>query len=222
MATREVDYGPRQTRRFAPGEPAPGAPPVFPTQPPPGQPAPQAPQPTQYVAPFSYQAPAYQGYGLFNQRQAQPYNVPDAPQFYAPAFMNPSAEDLFQDPSYQSRLNEGLQAIERSAAARGMLRSGNTLQDLNNYAQDYASREYQAATDRAARQHELNYQTTRDMYAPSLLTWQARNQAGMSAWELSNLLRQQEEQRRWQEYQFGLDDEFRREQMLYQGGLGTY
>lgn len=220
MASREVDYGPRPTRRFAPGEPTPGTPPIIPTPP---TPAPQAPQPQEFVQPFSYQTPGYQGYNLFNRgRNAQPYQVPDAPQFYAPAFQLPTQEDVFADPSYQFRLNQGLEAIERSAAARGMLRSGNTLQGLQDYAQNYASQEYQSAVDRARMQHELNYQTTRDMYAPGLLTWQARNQAGMSAWDLANQLRQQEEQRRWQEYVFGLDDEFRREQLLYQGGLGTF
>lgn len=46
------------------------------------------------------------------------------------------------DPGYQFRLAEGNKAIERSAAARGLLGSGATLKAANNYAQDVASQEY--------------------------------------------------------------------------------
>ena len=37
--------------------------------------------------------------------------------------------------AYRFRFNEGQQALERSAAAKGMLRSGNTLAALTNYGQ---------------------------------------------------------------------------------------
>jgi len=46
------------------------------------------------------------------------------------------------DPGYKFRLAEGNKAIERSAAARGLLGSGATLKAANNYAQDTASAEY--------------------------------------------------------------------------------
>jgi hypothetical protein len=52
------------------------------------------------------------------------------------------------DPSYQWRKQQGEKAIERSAAARGMLRGGGTLTALSNYGQKAASQEYQAAFDR--------------------------------------------------------------------------
>lgn len=52
------------------------------------------------------------------------------------------------DPSYQWRLQQGQQAVERSAAARGGLNSGATLKALTRYAQGAASQEYQAAFDR--------------------------------------------------------------------------
>lgn len=62
------------------------------------------------------------------------------------------------DPSYQFRLSEGQKALERSAAARGMLSSGRTLKALTGYAQNMASTEYQAAFDRflANRGQRLN------------------------------------------------------------------
>jgi hypothetical protein len=48
-----------------------------------------------------------------------------------------------QDPSYAFRLGEGQQALERSAAAKGMLGSGNILAELQKYGQGMASQEYQ-------------------------------------------------------------------------------
>jgi hypothetical protein len=52
------------------------------------------------------------------------------------------------DPSYQWRLQQGQQALERSAAARGAVQGGGVMKALTNYAQGAASQEYQAAFDR--------------------------------------------------------------------------
>lgn len=49
---------------------------------------------------------------------------------------------LMNSPGYQFRLDQGNQAINRSAAAKGMLGSGNTLAELARYGQGYASNEY--------------------------------------------------------------------------------
>lgn len=59
-----------------------------------------------------------------------------------------------QDPSYQFRMDQGLKGLERSAAARGGLISGNTGGALVNYGQNAASQEYQNAFNR--------YQTERN------------------------------------------------------------
>lgn len=59
-----------------------------------------------------------------------------------------SMADFQSDPGYQFRLDQGQQAMERSAAARGGLLSGAALKDANNYAQGQASQDYQAAFDR--------------------------------------------------------------------------
>lgn len=56
--------------------------------------------------------------------------------------------DFQQDPAYQFRLDEGMKALERSAAARGGLNSGATLKALTRFGQDYASQEYQNAYNR--------------------------------------------------------------------------
>lgn len=58
---------------------------------------------------------------------------------------------VFQDdPGYQFRLNQGLQGVERSAAARGLLGSGRTLKALNDYAQGAASQEFGNSFNRLA------------------------------------------------------------------------
>jgi hypothetical protein len=56
--------------------------------------------------------------------------------------------DLTTDPSYQWRLDQGQQALERSAAAKGGLLSGGFGKDLTNYAQGAASQEYGNAFNR--------------------------------------------------------------------------
>ena len=52
------------------------------------------------------------------------------------------------DPGYQFRLKEGMQGLERSAAARGGLLSGGTLKGIQRYGQDMASQEYTNAFNR--------------------------------------------------------------------------
>lgn len=52
------------------------------------------------------------------------------------------------DPSYQWRYDQGQQAVERSAAARGLLQSGNAAIELQQYGQGMASQEYGAQFNR--------------------------------------------------------------------------
>lgn len=66
-------------------------------------------------------------------------------------------QDLYKDPSYDFRLNQGLNSLQASAAARGTLNSGAGLKAVNNYAQDYASQEYQNAFNRYQTQNQNVY-----------------------------------------------------------------
>lgn len=71
-----------------------------------------------------------------------------------------SGEDMYKDPGYAFRLNEGVKALDRSAAARGGLLGGNQLRGLTQFGQDYGSQEYMNAfnryqTERAARLNPL-------------------------------------------------------------------
>ena len=61
----------------------------------------------------------------------------------------PFGMEQFQaDPGYSFRMSEGLKALERSAASRGILSSGQTLKDITRFGQDAASQEYQNAFQR--------------------------------------------------------------------------
>lgn len=73
-----------------------------------------------------------------------------------------SMEDFQADPGYEFRLAEGMKALERSAAAKGLLQSGGTLKGITQYGQNLASDEYQNAfgrylTQREARMSPYNF-----------------------------------------------------------------
>jgi hypothetical protein len=76
--------------------------------------------------------------------------------------------DLTTDPSYQWRLDQGQQALERSAAAKGGLQSGGFMKDLTNYAQGAASQEYGNEYQRYMqnRQAKVNNLLTTAGYGP--------------------------------------------------------
>lgn len=69
-----------------------------------------------------------------------------------------SMEQFQQDPGYAFRMREGLKALDRSAAARGGLLSGNQLRGVTQFGQDLASQEYTNAFNRyqAERSARLN------------------------------------------------------------------
>jgi hypothetical protein len=69
-----------------------------------------------------------------------------------------SMNDFEADPGYGFRLAEGNKALERSAAARGMVMSGSMLKGTQRFGQDLASQEYQNAFNRyqVNRSNQLN------------------------------------------------------------------
>lgn len=92
------------------------------------------------------------------------------------------------DPGYAFRMSEGLKALERSAASRGILSSGQTLKDITRFGQDAASQEYQNAfqrylTERQARLQPLEYRIGLGQAAAS---GQAAN-VGSTATNVGNL-----------------------------------
>ena len=122
--------------------------------------------------------PQYQSFGISPMQQyqtaSQPLNV-----------------DITQDPSYKTRMQAGLDAIEGSAAARGGLFSGATGKALTQYGQDLASQEYANAYNRAALERQNQQQAYNTAYGQNLQDQQqAYNQAYQTAGLQSGLYNQ--------------------------------
>lgn len=102
------------------------------------------------------------------------FNIPGAPVFAPPKFNAPNAQTLLSDPGYLARLNTANTALERSAAARGTLRGGNTLNDIVEQSQNFGSQEYDAAYRRARDTFDTDYRSAYDMFAPQLAAWKLK------------------------------------------------
>lgn len=72
-------------------------------------------------------------------------------------FSMPTLADLRGSPGYQFARDEGLKAIERSAAAKGTLLTGGTLKALAGYGTGLADQTYGQHFDRARQTHQTNY-----------------------------------------------------------------
>lgn len=65
------------------------------------------------------------------------------------------SQNIDQSPAYKWRYQQGMEAVNRTAAAKRMLGSGNRLAELIGYGQGMASQEYGAEADRQLRMREL-------------------------------------------------------------------
>lgn len=90
------------------------------------------------------------------------------PTFNAPTFRPTSASDVFADPGYKFRLDQGTGALQASAAAKGVTRTGGTLADIIKYGSDYAGSEFANADARNRANYGLAYQNARDVYNANL------------------------------------------------------
>jgi hypothetical protein len=87
---------------------------------------------------------------------------PSVPAFQAPTmptslqqpFQLPTQQDLTSMPGYAARYQQGLDALQRSAAAGGSLLSGGTLKAAQQYGQDYATNAYQQMVQNALAQRQ--------------------------------------------------------------------
>jgi hypothetical protein len=75
------------------------------------------------------------------------------------AFTAPTGVTEQNDPGYQFRLQQGQNALQNSAAARGGLLSTGTAKNLNDYAQGQASQEYGNVYNRALQTYGTNFNT---------------------------------------------------------------
>jgi hypothetical protein len=108
---------------------------------------------------------------------APDYSFPDLgplPVFEGgPAFVAPDLNSVLNSPDYQSRLQSGTNALERSAAARGTLRTGGTLKDIIDYGKKFGQGEYDTSFNHAVQGYQLNYQRLHDKFAPQMAGYQA-------------------------------------------------
>lgn len=76
-----------------------------------------------------------------------------------PAFEAPTGDQVRSTPGYQFGLDEGLKGVQASAAAKGTLNTGGTLEDVLKYGVNYADQNYQTALNNAANIYGTNYAT---------------------------------------------------------------
>lgn len=76
---------------------------------------------------------------------------------FSDTFTAPTSVTEQNDPGYKFRMAQGEGALENSAAARGALLSGNTLQAQQKFGQDYASNEYSNVYSRAMQEFNQKY-----------------------------------------------------------------
>lgn len=208
--TRQQYDDPNQTP--TPPTREPWDPPTYPTLPPASTP----------TTPSTPAAPATSGGGGGGQQQMWAdingvANAPDysffepAPEFNGPTFsyqpwQAPTGESVLSDPGYRFRMQQGEQALQQSAAAKGILRTGGTLKDILGWGQNFASQEYQNAYSRARNDYDTgfnqaqsayqsNYNAAKDSYAPKMSTWEAKMNLGQRAADLSW-------GRAWDKYQY--------------------
>ncbi len=116
---------------------------------------------------------------------------------------NQAATGAFQEgPGYQFALDQGLQALNRNAASRGMLASGNNTQDILKYSQGLANQEYGNWLDRLGNFSQMGLgaaqgQTGRQGALAGLDYGYGQDQAGVysnTANNISSLLKPQQQQ----------------------------
>lgn len=72
-------------------------------------------------------------------------------------FEAPTGANEQNDPGYAFRLQQGNEALQKSASAGGNLLTGGTAKAIQQYGQDYASNEYSNVYNRALGQYQQNY-----------------------------------------------------------------
>lgn len=147
--TSQSPFGPWQGRYTAPG----------------AQPLPDVPtwDPASVPAAPTFTPPAYTPPPAFSFDQPAPTYTPP-PAFSYADFQAPSYTEAANDPGYQFRLQQGTQALQNSAAARGTLNDSGTLKALTDYGQGAASQEYQNVWNRALGGYTTNRGNALDAY----------------------------------------------------------
>ena len=86
-------------------------------------------------------------------------------------FEAPSFKKMLEDPGYQFRRDEGLNAVTNRQSSAGLARGGAAGKALARWNQDYASGEYGKVFDRAVTTHGAGRQAALDEYGASTDAW---------------------------------------------------
>lgn len=155
-----------------------------------------------YYTGFSGQGPGdfasyLSQYKMPSLPQFQGPNIPTPPAFSYADFKAPTLDEAKTQPGYQFGVDQGLQALQQSRAAQGLLRTGGTLKDIQQYGQNAATQNYgnvlqqnlgvyNTNRNNAVQTYNTNYQTqfqdpykaqfaeAQAEYAPQLLQYQTQ------------------------------------------------
>lgn len=136
--------------------------------------------------------PAFSGSSRFS------FDPGNAPRFRAPTFRQPTFEEAQNEPGYAFSLDQGVKALNASAAAKGTLNTGGTLKDTVAYGQKLGAQNYQNVFNRALSTFDRLYQGQLAEFQPLLHEWTTKAAGGQRAAELAWL-------REWQLYQAQLE-----------------
>lgn len=90
--------------------------------------------------------------------------------------------DFYSDPGYQFQMSEGQKALERSAAAKGLLGSGGTLKDTMRFSQGLADQTYGDAYKRYVNDFDMrNNDTTQRFNRLATVAGLGQTSAGQTA-----------------------------------------
>lgn len=107
----------------------------------------------------------------------------------APDFQfTPTDFEAFKDPAYEFRMEEGLNVLERGAAAKGRVLSGAQGKALTRYGQDLASQEYGNAFNRALVTYQQKLATQQSLAGVGQTAVAQTQQAGQFATRQQNIL----------------------------------
>lgn len=102
-------------------------------------------------------------------------------------FVAPTLQDAQNAPGYQFGLQQGEQALQNSAAAKGVLRTGGTLKDILGWGNQFATQNYGNVFNQQAQVYGTNRSNAADAYNTNYNVardvWNLNTQEGLNAYD---------------------------------------
>lgn len=114
---------------------------------------------------------------------------PAAPSFpNIPTWQSPTGKEAEELPGYKFARDQGLEALQNSAAARGVTNTGGTLEDIVKFGDQFAGQNYQTARSNSLEDYQNNVASKFLLpYQAAYNTWSVQNpQAGLDAQNKNN------------------------------------